>query len=92
MKKLQLALEDLGVQSFSTMPDPPARRGTVRANSDCMYTGDYCSAYWSTCGGGGDDTVFCPWTGVRTCGCSDQPETCAAPCAVSDMTDCHRCG
>ena len=90
MKKLQLVLEELDVQSFDTSALHPDRQGTVRANSGCAYSGDNCTQYWSTCGGG-DDTVFCPVTGVRSCGCSDQPQTCAAPCEVSEMTDCHRC-
>lgn len=90
MKKLVLDLNELHVQSFRTMPDDEAERGTVRANSGCQYTDAGCTQYYSTCSAG-NQTYTCPVTGIRTCGCSDQPETCAAPCEVSDMTDCHRC-
>ena len=90
MKKLHLALESLEVQSFDTSVDYRRSRGTVRGNSECLYTGSACTAYWSTCDGRGG-TGLCGETGMASCGCSMQPETCAAPCEVSDMTDCHRC-
>jgi hypothetical protein len=90
MKKLRLNLDALEVQTFRTTPGSDATRGTVRANSGCCYSGDDCTGYWSTCDGGGG-TAFCPGTGMQSCGCSNQPETCAAPCYVSEMTDCHRC-
>jgi hypothetical protein len=92
MKKLNLKLDDLKVDSFGTTP-VPRERGTVRANSGCAYTDVGCTEYWSTCPSGPADTdYFCPVTGQVSCGCdSGEPETCAWPCRVSDLTNCHRC-
>lgn len=90
MRKLTLNVDELEVQSFRTTPGTGAERGTVRANSGCCYSGTDCTEYWSTCDPG-DTDYFCPGTGMQSCGCSMLPETCAAPCAVSEMTDCHRC-
>jgi hypothetical protein len=90
MKKLTLALDELKVQSFGTTPELGNARGTVHGASGCRYTDGDCSAFWSTCDADGG-SAFCPVTGMMSCGCSNEPETCAAPCKVSDMTDCHRC-
>ncbi|HEX6040856.1 hypothetical protein [Longimicrobium sp.] len=92
MKKLSLKMDDLRVESFRTTP-VLKERATVRANSGCEYTDiDNCTEYWSTCPSGPQDTdYFCPGSGDVSCNCSNEPETCAWPCRVSDMTDCHRC-
>jgi hypothetical protein len=55
MKKLKLTLDDLRVDSFRTVPEDNTLRGTVEANSGCIYTEDaYCTAYFSTCPASGD--------------------------------------
>lgn len=95
MKKVKLDPEQLIIQSFPTTRDSDPLRGTVRGNSGCCYSGADCTEYWSTCDTDSelqcDTEYFCGGTGMQSCGCSNEPETCAAPCAVSDMTDCHRC-
>jgi hypothetical protein len=97
MKKLNLSLDDLQVESFGTTPTQ-ADRGTVRGNSGCCYSGTDCTEHWSTCDTYGDTELgdFCPVTGQNSCGdsactCSDAPETCDAQCPFSYHTDCHRC-
>lgn len=48
MRKMQLRLESLNVESFPTAPADEAPRGTVRAHDGSVYTYDQ---YQQTCGG-----------------------------------------
>ena len=94
MKKLSLSVEDLKVDSFSTVASGEGR-GTVRAHDATVYctpdcTVETCDQY--SCGA---DTFYCPVTGMETCGdtmctCSNMPETCGHGCFSYYPESCGR--
>lgn len=100
MKKLTLALEDLHVESFRTVTDPPSLRGTVRANSGCAYTDVDCTQYYSTCDASGGATCDGCLSGANG-GCvglyTNEESYCvcsavySCECAFSEASNCHRC-
>lgn len=107
MNKLKLSLDDLQVESFRTIPEARATRGTVRANSECMYTGDDCTEFWSTCDvTNGASCNGCPSVGGGCLtdgngGCMGyytwEESACVCSdvyscnCAFSEASNCHRC-
>ena len=59
MKKLDLKVESLDVQTFPTEPDTGGTLGTVRANDDASRVSDCICP------------ETCPWTGCTDCSCFD---------------------
>jgi hypothetical protein len=98
MAKLKLTLDDLKVESF-TANTARTRRGTVNANEYTEgYTCDF-NACGGTLPGACDTNMLGCGSGGHTCdqfctgadfSCHDY-RTCAAPCKLSDATNCHRC-
>ncbi|HEU0052750.1 MAG TPA: hypothetical protein VFQ39_06220 [Longimicrobium sp.] len=87
MKKLKLDIEELVVDSFESVAKG-ARPGTAFAHADtdgapgCFPPPTQISCQANTCLEG------CTAYVGFTCAFED---TCAAPCRLSDMTNCHRC-
>jgi hypothetical protein len=100
MLKLKLSLDDLAVESFGTVPEALARRGTVKANSGCIYTDADCTQYYSTCDASGGATCDGCLSdanggciGLYTyeesyCVCTAEY---SCDCAFSEASNCHRC-
>jgi len=66
MDKLRMRAEDLRVDSFPTA-GTDARRGTVRAHSDCTLVDScYCHTAYAVCGTGPATIYSCQYT-VDTC-------------------------
>lgn len=102
MQKLKLSLDELRVESFRTLPEEVMRRGTVHANSECEYTGDDCTEFWSTCDASyGASCEGCPsvqggcTSGIGLYTWEESYCVCSAEyscnCAFSEASNCHRC-
>ena len=67
MNKLRMHLDDLRVESFTT-DGTDARRGTVRAYSDCTYVDScFCQTAYAVCGTGMETIYSCNYTNDEQC-------------------------
>lgn len=70
MRKLRLDLDELAVESFSTLAQGKASRGTVRGRADTEeYTCGGCTITENGCQ---DYTVFCSYGDTGGCTCPNE--------------------
>ena len=67
MKKVNLRLDALQVESFATEPVPAAGGGTVRGHDGETEVAAYCPSYGGTCGADPGPAGYAPTRDARCC-------------------------